>query len=374
MQTVVSFLQRFIPDRFRSRRFLLDRYHFELTSFDGDVSSWLDRFPVSTENVEMYFGLAELFRRRGEFDKAVSVHEAILRADLDGYSDSEISLEIAQDYYAAGVLSHAEDVLLRALDHADDDISNRAFRLWLSILESEQEWSRAVELVEDYGIPGSGGLRLANLYCEMIEEQRRQSQIPRLLKTLKKPQRLGVSARTEIIAAELYTEMNRVPEAIQSYRELLIREPRRVELVLQPLKHLSLLNKSTAQLLAFLQRLYQRHPSARILEVYLELSTLQGSTLPDDIKAALLDEVQQGDSYSVQLHWLNQQPPEVQDAVSPLLRGWEKRSLGASDDYLCIECGFYSDKLVWQCPQCESWETLFSRYELKIEQKIKKAS
>jgi len=374
MQTVVSFLQRFIPDRFRSRRFLLDRYHFELTSFDGDVSAWLDRFPVSAENVEMYFGLAELFRRRGEFDKAVSVHEAILKADLDGYSDSEISLEIAQDYYAAGVLSHAEDVLLQALDHADDEVSNQAFRLWLSILESEQEWSRAVELVEDYGIPGSGGLRLANLYCEMIEEQRRQSPIPRLLKTLKKPQRLGVSARTEIIAAELYTELNRVPEAIQSYRELLIREPRRVELVLQPLKHLSLLNKSTVQLLTFLQHLYQRHPSARILEVYLELSALQGSTLPDDINAALLEEVQQGDSYSVQLHWLNQQPPVVQDAVAPLLRGWEKRSLGSSDDYLCIECGFYSDKLVWQCPQCESWETLFSRYELKIEQKIKKAS
>ena len=374
MYTVVSFLQRFIPSRYRSRRFLLDRYHFELTSFDGDVSTWLDRFPVTTDNVEMYFGLAELFRRRGEFDKAVSVHEAILNARLSGYSVSEISLEIAQDYYAAGVLSHAEEVLLQALDHADDDISNRAFRLWLSILESEQEWGRAVELVEEYGIPGSGGLRLANLYCEMIEEQRRQTPLNRLLKTLKKPQRLGVSARTEIIAAELYTELNRIGDAIQSYREILIREPRRVDLVLSPLKHLSLMNQSVPQLLTFLQQLYQRHPSARILEVYLELSSVQATALADDINAALLEEVQQGDSYSVQLYWLNQQSSEVQQAVAPLLRGWEKRSLEHSDDYLCIECGFYSDKLVWQCPQCESWETLFSRYELKIEQKVKKAS
>ncbi|EAR09382.1 hypothetical protein [Reinekea blandensis] len=374
MYTVVSFLQRFIPSRYRSRRFLLDRYHFDLTSFDGDVSTWLDRFPVTTDNVEMYFGLAELFRRRGEFDKAVSVHEAILNARLDGYSVSEISLEIAQDYYAAGVLSHAEEVLLQALDHADDEISNRAFRLWLSILESEQEWARAVELVEDYGIPGSGGLRLANLYCEMIEEQRRQTPLSRLLKTLKKPQRLGVSARAEIIAAELYTELNRVGDAIQSYREILIREPRRVDLVLSPLKHLSLMNQSVPQLLTFLQQLYQRHPSARILEVYLELSSVQATALADDINAALLEEVQQGDSYSVQLYWLNQQSSDVQQAVAPLLRGWEKRSLEHSDDYLCIECGFYSDKLVWQCPQCESWETLFSRYELKIEQKIKKAS
>lgn len=374
MQRVLNLLQQYIPQRFRSRRFMLDRYHFDLTSFDGDVSDWLTRFPVNEDNIEIYFGLAELFRRRGEFDKAVSVHEAILSAGVSGFSTSEISLEIAQDYYAAGVLSHAEDVLVKALDHADDEISNRAFRLWLSILESEQEWARAVELVEQYGIPGSGGLRLANLYCEYVEQERRQAPNHKLVRILRKAQRLGVSARVEIISAELSTESNRLSDAIQSYRELLLRDPRRVNLVLSPLKHLTLVKGSTAQLSSFLQQLYQRHPSARILETLLELSPVMVEPLPADMVEAIEQQVQQGDSYEILEYWLKQQSAEVRDSVTPLLDALKQRSLSISDDHVCIECGFYSEKMVWQCPQCEAWETLFSRYELKIEQQVKKVS
>ena len=103
MSKLLSILKRYIPERFRVRRFLLDQYHFDLTSFEGDVSDWVNKFPISLQNVEIYFALAELFRRRGEFDKAVSVHEALAKANLEGHSLSEITLEIAQDYYAAGV-------------------------------------------------------------------------------------------------------------------------------------------------------------------------------------------------------------------------------------------------------------------------------
>lgn len=374
MQKVLDYLQQYIPERFRSRRFLLDRYHFDLTSFDGDVSDWLNRFPVTPDNVEIYFGLAELFRRRGEFDRAVSVHEAILAAKVPNYSPSEISLEIAQDYYAAGVLSHAEEVLLTALDHADDEISNRAFRLWLSILESEQEWERAVTLVEQYGIPGSGGVRLANLYCEYVEQLRGQMPVPKRMKILKKAQRLGVSARVEIISAELAAEMNRIPEAIQSYRQILLWDPKRVNLVLNPLKHLTLANGSVVKFISLLQHLYQRHPSARILEMLLEMSPASQMSLPADIQAALNDQIQQGDSFAVLEYWLSQQTSAVQDSVAPLLNAFERHSLAVTDDHLCVECGFYSEKLLWQCPQCESWETLYSRYELKIEQQVKKVS
>ncbi len=374
MSKLLSILKRYIPERFRGRRFLLDQYHFDLTSFEGDVSDWVNKFPISLQNVEIYFALAELFRRRGEFDKAVSVHEALAKANLEGHSLSEITLEIAQDYYAAGVLGHAEELLVRALEDADEGLSRQAFRLWLAILESEQDWQRAVELVEQYGITGSGGLRLANLYCEYVQQVRRQKSASALNKIIRKASRLGVSARAEMLAAELATEQNQLGLAISIYRELLLKDPRRINLVLVPMRHLSTVQGSLDSFSRFMLQLYRRHPSVRILDVLLDQYLTSNQTLPADLDDAVEKQLKEGDSEPVLQYWLAKQSSVVKESIEPLMPALKKNFLDNADDHLCIECGFHSEKMVWLCPQCGSWETLYSRYELKIEQKLKKVT
>lgn len=374
MQKFLEFFQRWIPSRFSHRRYLLDQYHFDLTSFEGDASEWLNRFPVNDQNVEIYFALAELFRRRGEFDKAVTIHEAISNSSITNHSYSEIILEIAQDYYAAGLLSHAEDLLVKALEQADDDIAKQAFRLWLTILESEQEWGRAVELVEQYGIPGSGGVRLANLYCEHVEHQRRHKPASMLKKSLKKAFKLGVSARTDLLMAELSVELNQLDDAIQFYRDLLLRDPKRINLVVTSLKQLSFLTESQVHLTRFLKQIYARHPSVRLLEALLEAQAATAEPVSIELQSWIDYQVKQGDSYTVINYWLQAQAPETREAVKPLMVAFRDRSLTEVDQHICVECGFHSDKMVWQCPQCSAWETLYSQYELKIEQKIKRAT
>lgn len=374
MQKLLSYLNQWLPKRFKGRRFLLDHYHFDMTSFEGDVGEWLDEFPINENNVEIYFALAELFRRRGEFDKAVSIHEAISKAQLPEQNYSEITLEIAQDYYAAGMLGHAEEVLVEALEHADEDISRQAFRLWLAILESEQDWDRAVHLVEEYGIPGSGGLRLANFYCEYIEQLRREKPSSQLQKILRKALRLEVSARAAMLNADLLTQMNAFTDAIQSYREILQRDPRRTNLALKPLRHLSELNDSLDAYSRFLAHLYVRHPSVRILEMLIDCHGRTGSVLPQNIQDALEEQVRKGESDVVFQFWLARQSSDVQSALQPLVDSFLGHSLDQTDEHVCLECGFRSEKMVWQCPQCSSWETLYSRYELKIEQQLKKVT
>lgn len=374
MQKLLSYLNQWLPKRFKGRRFLLDEYHFDMATFEGDVSEWLDEFPINERNVEIYFALAELFRRRGEFDKAVSIHEAISKANLTEHSYSEITLEIAQDYYAAGMLGHAEEVLVEALEHADEEISRQAFRLWLAILESEQDWERAVHLVEEYGIPGSGGLRLANFYCEYIEQLRREKSSSQLQKMLRKPLKLEVSARAAMLSAELLTQTNALPDAIQAYRDILQRDPRRANLVLKPLHHLSELDDSTDAFCRFLVQLYVRHPSVRVLEMLIDCNSRYKFELPANIREALNEQVKRGESNIVFRHWMSHQNNEVQRALEPLVESFLEHSLEHTDEHVCLECGFHSEKMVWQCPQCSSWETLYSRYELKIEQQLKKVT
>ena len=371
MNKVAELLKQLIPQRFRSRRFLLDDYHFDLTSFDGDVTEWLSKFPITTTNAEIYFALAELFRRRGEFDKAVSVHEAIINSSIEGYSLSELTLEVAQDYYAAGVLGHAEEVLVKALEDADEKISRQAFRLWLAILESEQDWERAVTLVEQYGLPGSGGLRLANLYSEFVTSQWRERPKSGLLKVLRKARRLGVSSRVELLIAELLNDQGRLQDAILVYRDLLFNDPRRVNLVLPALKHLSMATDSQDDLLRFLIKLYKRHPSVRILEAIIEIYKLETIPLSSELESAVSQQVKAGDSILVMQYWREKQPELAQRSIDEIMPALQRHSLNHVDDNVCMECGFYSEKMVWLCPQCESWETMFSRYELRIEQQLK---
>jgi lipopolysaccharide biosynthesis regulator YciM len=281
---------------------------------------------------------------------------------------------VAQDYYAAGVLGHAEEVLVKALEDADDQISRQAFRLWLAILESEQDWERAVTLVEQYGMPGSGGLRLANLYSEYVVSQWRERPKSELLKVLKKARRLDVSSRVELLIAELLNDQGSWEEAIQVYRNVLLSDPRRVNLVLPTLKHLSIANATHDELIRFLIKLYRRHPSVRILEVLLEIYNLEGIELPTELETAVAHQVRAGDSTIVLKCWRRKQPQQAQQTLDEIMPALQQHSLSNIDDNVCMECGFHSEKMVWLCPQCESWETMYSRYELRIEQQIKKAT
>ena len=358
----------------KGRRFVLDDYRFNLSSIDGDIHEWLDRFPVTVQNLEIYSALAELFRRRGEFDKAIAIHQAIESQQSDTTARSAVRLELAQDYYAAGVLGQAEALLVEALDGADEALSHQAFRLWLSILESEQDWRRAVDLVNQYGIPGSGGLRLANLYCEYIEQVRREKPNSALLRFIKPVRKLNVSRRVELLAAELYAAEDMIRDAIQCYRDILIRDPRRCELVLDLLFRLSTLDHSLRAMLRFLDELYQRHPSVRLLETQLSIYQRLEEEPPEPIARLLVHQGREGRSIPLLTYWRQQQPDEVQAALDELNGTLTRNSLQETDDYVCVECGFYTEKMVWQCPQCGSWETLFSRYELEIERSLKKVT
>ncbi|TCS39978.1 hypothetical protein [Reinekea marinisedimentorum] len=374
MKNLLLYFEKLLPERFRSRRFPMGEYHYDLKIMESDVTRWLNRYPINLENVEIYYALAELFRRRGEFDKAISIHEAISSASLQGHEPFKLEIEIARDYYSAGVLSHAESVLLRALEEADDETSKNAFRLWLSILEKEKGWKQAVELIEKYGIPGSGGLRLANLYCEYAEDLQESNDIADVARVLKKARKLNVGTRAAYMSAVLAVEKQRVGEATYYYRDVLEKDPLRTNLAIKPLKLLAVAGNSADGMLDFLKQLYLRHPSVRILEVVIELHQLSGEPLEAHWTSAIEEKVRLGESVIVVDYWL-EQFPELPAQVTTVIKSvLSNNNLDAHDIQICTHCGYESDKMLWHCPQCEAWETIYSSYELELSRSIKKDS
>ena len=148
-------------------RFQLDPFEPLSAQPDRELDVLLERLAVDEDTLEIHLALGELFRKRGQIDRAIRVHEAMLEADLSESDTSRVRVELAQDFFSGGFLGHAESILESMIVGDGMLDSARAFRLWLAVLEREQEWERAIELVQKYGQAGSGSIRLANFYCEL---------------------------------------------------------------------------------------------------------------------------------------------------------------------------------------------------------------
>lgn len=374
MKFSYSWLDKLLPKKYRAPRYVLDRYQLELSALQTDVTDWLKKFPIDRSNQEIYLALGELFRRRGEFDKALIVHEALLKAKIsEQKAAAELRMEIAQDYFAAGMLGHAEEAVRDILNVAEPSVRPKAFRLLLAVLESEQEWAKAAELIERFGEPGAGGLRLANIYCQQVQDSRNHDATS-ALKILRKAKKLNVGGRVDLMFAEYYTENNRIFDAISHYQQLIRKQPKRVDIALMPLKHLAVMRNQVDELLAFLFEVYQRHPSLRIVETVIDLHGTRDQQLPEHWWAAVVKHQSGRTSEKITSYWLSSFEDLPEDLVATVSKAMADRSLVIKDTHICRACGFESERMVWQCPQCQSWETLFSSYELSVEQQLKKST
>ena len=346
-------------------RFRLDPFEPLSPQPDRELDVLLERLPVDADTLETHLALAELFRKRGQTDRAIRVHETLLEADLDREERNRIRVELAQDYFSAGFLGRVESELEEMILGDGELYSAQAFRLWLTVLEREHEWSKAIALVHKYGDPGSGNIRLANLYCEHAHQLKGTGDDAGARVALKEARKLSNSARTFIVSAEVETAMGHYHRAIRLLKEALDRDVRRIDVVLPALKSLVRLTGGEAGLRRYLEELYDRHPSHRVLESLLDLVG------PNDPKAdnwqkELEDIVNSGASFGLMQRWLEQREDIGARAKGVLVESLKRLKLRLSDVYQCNHCGFESTTMLWFCPQCERWETAYSRHEQRV--------
>lgn len=343
-------------------RFQLDPFEPLSAQPDRELDVLLERLVIDDDTLEIHLALGELFRKRGQIDRAIRVHEALLEADLAEADTSRVRVELAQDFFSGGFLGHAESILESMIVGDGMLDSARAFRLWLAVLEREQEWERAIELVRKYGQAGSGSIRLANFYCELAIKLSHEGQTTEARQALKEARRVTDSARTYLVSAELDTTQGNYHRAIRWLRDGLDRDVRRIDVILPALKRLSRLTGGEATFRKYLETLYQRHPSHRILS---ELLDLVG---PNDPRALQWQNefeqiVHSGASFELMQRWIEQRQDIGDRARTVLIESLKRIKLRLSDQYQCTHCGFESTTLLWYCPQCERWETLYSRHE-----------
>src|SRR6185369_9565946 len=137
---------------------------------DKAIEAFIEVVKVDPETIELHFALGSLFRRRGEYDRAIRMHQNLLeRANLAEDQRVIALAELGQDYLKAGILDRAEEVFQK-LEQSPQ--AGAARRYLLEIYEQEKDWSRAISMTRDVETDPRA---LAQYQCEIAASEAAQS-------------------------------------------------------------------------------------------------------------------------------------------------------------------------------------------------------
>jgi lipopolysaccharide assembly protein B len=329
---------------------------------DLAIDAFIEAVQNDPDTSELHFALGNLFRRRGEYDRAVRVHEHLLsRGDLKQTERDRAQHALSLDFLKAGLLDRAEDALTK-LEGTSHEPDSRLARL--AIYERTRDWPQAVTMAErlQHGDQGDFSTRIAHFLCEQAAPlaQGDATAQQQALALLERAIAVAPEAsRARIDLSALQAAQGNTLAAYQSLASIVAAMQPATPLVADRLQQLARDSGQTAPALTLLQAAYQQSRSIDVLQATIALQTV-GNTDSDTARTLYAQHLEKSPSLTIATRLLadetlehEQLHPQVQraldKAVLPLLR------------YRCAACGFEAQGHFWQCPGCQAWDSYPAR-------------
>ncbi|MFA7666131.1 MAG: lipopolysaccharide assembly protein LapB [Burkholderiaceae bacterium] len=356
-----------LPDAyFRGLNFLLNEQP------DKAIDAFIDVVRIEPETIELHFALGSLFRRRGETDRAIRVHQNLAeRPGLAADEREHALFELGQDFLKAGLLDRAEDVFNRL---EGGRYAAAALHHRLEIAQMVRDWPQAIELAErlERSLGEKRGREVAHFRCELAQQAIAAGQ-PDGVEAARRELDEAVRVHSEhprpwLLAGEVALADGDVDSAIAAWRELAERHPAYLSLVAEGWLRAHALAGRRDEGIATLETIQRSHPSI-------------------DGFAALVTARAQRDGDAAGRDWAEQALQAV-----PSLLGLEKllamklavvegRELTETEliqsliqaqtlrlsRYVCRNCGFKARQFYWHCPGCNKWDTYAPKRSEELE-------
>ena len=338
---------------FRGLNFLINQQP------DKAIEAFIEVVKVDPQTVELHFALGSLFRRRGEVERAIRMHQNLVdRADLGTEQRLTALYELAQDYLKAGFLDRAEEMFLKLEGTAYEQ---SALKFLLEIYEQEKDWLKAIDASRRMdAVTGQSSQReIAHFYCELAQSEITHSQPEQARAHLQEALNVNRKCvRANLLLGDLAINEGRPDEAIDFWKRVEAQNPGYLPLAAEKFlgayRRLGRLDEGISLLRGYLSS----YPSIDLL------NTVFQAVLERDGPARANDLVREELRRAPTLLGLDklleaqllEAPVERRNDLE-LIRNLVHQHTRSLALYRCDSCGFKARQFYWHCPACHGWET-----------------
>jgi len=327
---------------------------------DKAIEVFVEMVQVDSETVETHLALGNLFRKRGEVDRAIRIHQNLIaRPTLNVDQRANALAELGQDYMSAGLLDRAENIFSELMENSQ--YKALALRSLKDIYQSEQEWDNAIKVLRRTAELSRNERNriIAQYYCELAAQARENNDMSLVKRHLK--QAIGVDpqcARASFLQGELEWESGNVKNALRCYDRFISQSPQLSDEVIERVYDCHQQLGSTNKFLGDLRHLSDSEvgPLTRRLGLRLHTSANDEEGYRDAVYASL----QKHPTLSLTESWLellsDSKKSDPQGDLDKLLV-IITRLAEQNEGYRCQHCGYVAKSLHWLCPSCKHWDS-----------------
>lgn len=351
----LRFENRRVPKAyFKGLNFLLNEQQ------DQAIDAFIEAVQSDPDTSELHFALGNLFRRRGEYDRAVRVHEHLLsRGDLGQVDRDRAQHALALDFLKAGLLDRAEEALARLEGTLFEAQARLAL---LAIYERSRDWPNAAAITQKMHAAKQGDFstRQAHYLCEQALALVAQGDLPAAETKLAQAAAVApYAARPRMELAKLQQQQGQPSAAVATLLAMSAATPTALPLAAALLVQAGQASGQTASVMQALQQHYGDSPSLDVLEGIVALEATDPA-LTNTGREWYVRHLETEPSLVAAAKWLATEKLEHEQFHPQVQRALDRASAPLTR-YRCAACGFEARQHFWQCPGCQTWDSYPSR-------------
>lgn len=329
---------------------------------DKAVDLFLDMLKEDSTTVEAHLTLGNLFRSRGEVDRAIRIHQALMESASLTFEQRLLAVQqLGRDYMAAGMYDRAEDMFAQLVGEEDFRIS--ALQQLLVIHQATSDWLKAIDVAEKLVKLGKDKQRIeiAHFYCELALQAMGSDDLDKATSLLKRAAAADKQcARVSIMVGRIYMAQAEYAKAVESLQRVLSQDKELVSETL-PMLHECYQHLENQQDWAeFLKRCVEENTGATAELMLAEI--IEQHEGRDVVQVYINRQLQRHPTMRVFYRLMDYHLADAEDGRAKesllLLRDMVGEQIRTKPRYRCHKCGFTAHSLYWHCPSCRAWASV----------------
>ncbi len=339
-------------DYFRGLNYLINQQP------DKAVDVFIKLLEVDSDTVETHLALGNLFRQRGEVDRAIRIHQNLIaRPQLDRHHRMQALSALGQDYLRAGVLDRAERLFLELVEYGEE--KEHSLQYLLHIYQQEKDWYKAIDTAKSLEAISDEPMQpiIAQYYCELAEQAQSYGRLSEAYQHLKRAQSIDKKCvRASLIRGKLDYKEGRYRDAINSYKKVKDQDPDYLSEIIPEMGKCYQEISAENKFIDYLRNALEQYPRISIvlaLADYLQRHHDEGVAIE-----FLVSQFKKNPSLRCLSHLVGiYQSNSVGDTKEKLsmLQNFILLLLAERPVYQCSHCGYSGKTLFWHCPSCHHW-------------------